>query len=288
VDLLNETIKICRTNNIKPARSRGQNFLINEKIYNNIINAADLKKEDIVLEVGPGLGFLTEKLALKVKKVIAIELDKNLADILKVRLKNKGIGNVEIINTDVLKFNIACPPVPDFGRREYLKFKIVANIPYNITSFFLRKFLSENSIKPELMILMIQKEVAERIIARPPKMSLLSLSVQFYSKPEILEIVLKNNFWPQPEVDSAIIKLTLLNNPLLAEFNRASFFRILKFGFSAKRKMLKNNLAGGLHITHGDAENIIKNAGLNEKVRAQELNLDNWIRIFEIIEGNVV
>ena len=200
IDLLEQTKELCRLYDIKPARSRGQNFLIEEKVYDNIVAAADLTPEETVLEVGPGLGFLTAKLADRVKKVIAVELDDKLASVLKTGLVAKGIKNVELVNEDILKFSLS-----GMIKGEY---KVVANLPYNITSIFLRKFL-EMEIKPELMVLMLQKEVAERIAAPAGGMSLLSVSVQFYAEPEIIEKVAKENFWPVPEVDSAIIKLKI-------------------------------------------------------------------------------
>ncbi|MEA1962680.1 MAG: 16S rRNA (adenine(1518)-N(6)/adenine(1519)-N(6))-dimethyltransferase RsmA, partial [Patescibacteria group bacterium] len=229
--MFNKTKQICKENNIKPVRSRGQNFLINEDVYDFIVNAAEIKKDDIILEVGPGLGFLTEKLARKVKRVIAVELDDKLANLLKVNLKEKKIDNVEVVNGNILDFRIKNRIKNQESRikdnnqnydRSSLdslffilnsKYKIVANLPYNITSVFLRKFLScEN--KPKSMVLMLQKEVADRIVAGPGKMSLLAVSVQFYAKAEIIKYVPKIDFWPVPKVDSAVIQLRIKNEEL--------------------------------------------------------------------------
>lgn len=270
--LLNQTKELCQLYDIKPARSKGQNFLINEHTYDEIVAAADLKGNDIVLEVGPGLGFLTAKLAERAEKVIAVELDDKLAEVLKTGLVSQGINNVKVENENILEIS---PNV--FGKEKY---KIVANLPYNITSVFLRKFLSEVENGPELMVLMLQKEVAERIVAKPGQMSLLSVSVQFYARPEIVSFVPKADFWPQPEVDSTIIKIISLKPPLSEEKER-KFFRMVKLGFSAKRKMLKNNLAGGFHLSHEEAEQMIEKAGLNAKIRAQELSIKNWLKLFE-------
>lgn len=327
MDLLQKTKELCRLYEITPARSKGQNFLIKEEIYDKIIESAELKPNDVILEVGPGFGFLTAKLAEKVKKVIAVELDDKLANILKTGLIAQGIKNVEVINEDILKFSIGKAPMikevwgilsdeyrnvippPPFIKGAY---KIVANLPYNITSIFLRKFLSEEKVKPELMVLMLQKEVAKRIVARPPDMSLLAMSVQFYAQPEIVEHVAKNNFWPEPEVDSAIIKIKPHLNPLLKTRGgetgpypnsclasrqtllgkerkyidvdkESDFFRLIKFGFSAKRKMLKNNLVAGYRISSEKIEKYLKLAKINEKARAQELSLIDWLRLFEVI-----
>ncbi len=279
MDLLIKTKKLCQAYNIKPVRSRGQNFLINDDVYKKIIKAADLNKDDVVLEVGPGLGFLTEKLAGKVSKIVAVEVDRKLADVLRARLDSLRIKNVEIINSNILKISNIQYPI--FNKITNNKFKVVANLPYNITSIFLRKFLSDE-IKPELMVLMLQKEVADRIVACPPKMSLLAVSVQFYSSPEIIEYIDKENFWPMPAVNSAIVKIRGAGQGSVQ--NEKEIFQLVKFGFSAKRKMLKNNLAAGFRITQKEAEEKIKKAGFNSKIRAQELFLKDWIKIFNIFK----
>jgi len=311
MEIFRETKKICKDNKIKPARGRGQNFLIKEEIYNKIIKTADLKKDDIVLEVGPGLGFLTERLAREVKKVIAVEIDKKLAEVLRIKLEKERIGNVEVVNKDILKIasnsfelfsdssaveqdGSTAPLRSDYGAvvgeqgelgRGY---KIVANLPYNITSIFLRKFLSEGGVCGEkrvraasrrvrCMVLMLQKEVAERIVAKQGKMSLLAVSVQFYSLPKIIQVVPADCFWPKPKVDSAIIHLTPYPPLLAKERGREKeFFRLVKIGFSAKRKMLKNNLAAGLQISQKEAEKRLKKTGFSLKIRAEELSVKEW------------
>jgi len=285
MNLLEQTKELCRLYDIKPVRSKGQNFLIEEKIYDDIVAAADLKPDDVVLEVGPGLGFLTAKLAKQVDRVVAVELDDNLAEVLRTGLIAQGIKNVEVVNEDILKI-LDKPLKSPFLKGSY---KIVANLPYNITSIFLSKFLSETENKPELTVLMLQKEVAERITAKPGKLSLLAISVQFYAKPEIIQIVSAENFWPKPEVGSAIVKISPHPNPqpdiglaglLIKEGREKDFFRLVKFGFSAKRKMLKNNLAAGFKISQDEAENKITAAGFNSKIRAQELSVADWLKLF--------
>lgn len=271
MDLYQKTKQFCSQYNIKPVRSKGQNFLINENIYDEIIKIADLKKDDVVLEVGPGLGFLTEKLARNVKKVIAVELDCKLAKILNIRMVENEIRNVKIINEDILEIQNSNFQIKN-------KFKIVANLPYNITSIFLRKFLSAE-IKPNLMILMLQKEVAERICAKVGKMSLLAVSVQFYAEPKIIQIVPSNCFYPEPAINSAIIKITGILRYNIK--NEKKFFRLVKIGFSAKRKMLKNNLASGYIISQKEAEYKLVKAGFDRKIRAQELSVDDWVKLFK-------
>ncbi len=274
MNLLEKTKEICRQNNIKPTRSKGQNFLINENVYLDIIKASKLQKEDVILEVGPGLGFLTRKLAQRVNKVIAVELDDKIAGILKKNLKKEGIKNVNVVNQDILNFNV----------KEEIKepYRIIANLPYNISSIFLRKFLTLDK-KPKDMILMLQKEVAQRIVAKPSKMSLLAVSVQFYAKAKIVRFVPSNAFWPQPKVDSAVIKIKLENGfqDKIKKESERDFFRLVKFGFSAKRKMLKNNLSGCYQIPQEKVIKIIKKAGLDTKVRAQELSIYDWNKLFE-------
>ncbi len=279
--MLHLTKTLCRQYNIKPARRFGQNFLIRKNIYNKIIKAADLTKKDIVLEVGPGFGFLTEKLSQKAKKVIAIELDKKLAKVLSTRIQELEIDNIQIFNEDILKIN----PCNLFHNNLNFKYKIVANLPYNITSFFLRKFL-ENNCRPELMVLMLQKEVAERIIARPPQMSLLTISIQFYTKPKIITRVTSSDFWPKPKVDSAIIKLITRNK--LPNINQEDFFNFVRIGFKSKRKMLKNNLIGYNNLSIQEIEVILKQVGLNHKTRAQNLFLNDWLNLFVAFKKNVV
>ena len=213
MDLLEQTKQLCKMYEIKPARSKGQNFLIDEESYDAIIRAADLKKDDTLLEVGPGLGFLTAILAKIVKRVVSVELDDKLAGLLQIALDSQGVENVEVVNQDVMKFEISdlFPLAKGEIKRGY---KIVANLPYNITSQFLRKFLSEVEIKPESIVLMLQKEVVERITAGPGEMSLLAVSVQFYAEAELVEVVKAENFWPAPKIDSAIVRLKLKEKSL--------------------------------------------------------------------------
>lgn len=207
-----------------PLKRLGQNFLISKGVLEKIIQAAGLNKEEVVLEIGPGLSTLTQELARRAKKVIAVEKDRKFVEILKETLKD--YKNVQIIEGDILKFDISnwVPPFKKGGvggilpnkdkstpallyKRRGLKYKLVANLPYNIASAVIRKFLEAEN-KPKEMLLMVQKEVAQRICASPPNMSLLAVSVQFYAQPKIIDYVSKGSFWPPPKVDSAILKIT--------------------------------------------------------------------------------
>lgn len=299
-DILRQTTDLCRMYGIKPARSKGQNFLINESAYDRIITAAELSLDDTVVEIGPGLGFLTAKLAVSAGRVIAVELDDKLAGCLTAGLAAKGVSNVEVVNEDVMGLDFRFlmnenrakalnSPGLKPGRINKAKdrtksYKVVANIPYNITSALIRKFLTAEN-KPSLMVLMVQKEVGERIVANPPRMSLLAVSVQYYGSPSIIEHVSAKDFWPQPEVDSCILKIELgAGKRFLSDINyEKKFFQLVKFGFSSKRKMLKNNLAAGFRISHEDAENHIIKSGLDKKIRAQELSVPDWKKLFESI-----
>lgn len=272
MDLLKQTKEICRLYDIKPARSRGQSFLISEKIYDRIAKAARLKKSDKVLEVGPGLGFLTSRLAKASGEVIAVELDDKLASFLEAATSSNELKNIKVFNEDILKFNAKKAGLKERG------YKVVANLPYNISSIFLRTFLSSH-IRPSLMILMLQKEVAERIVAGPGDMSVLAISVQFYSKVKIVGHVPKKNFWPEPKVDSAIVEIETKDR--LPDVDVKKFFQLVKFGFSAKRKMLKNNLAAGFRIEGQKAEICLKKAGIEERARAEDLSLSDWIKLLE-------
>ena len=164
-------------------------------------------------------------------------------------------------------------------------YKIVANIPYNISSLFLRLFLSA-AHKPELLVLMLQQEVAERIVAAPPDMSILAVSVQYYSEPEIVRIVKAGNFWPEPKVDSAIIKIKV--RPEGEKQDEKKFFQMVRIGFSAKRKMLKNNLAAGLKSESKNLEDLLLKQGFNPKVRAEDLSLPDWQKLFAALKAFVV
>ncbi len=291
MDLLENIKNICNKSGIIPARSKGQNFLIDEDVYNRIIDNAGINKDDTVLEAGPGLGILTEKLAQKVKKVVAVELDDKLANFLNIKFAN--YKNVEIINGDILDLRIKIYDLrAKDNNGEYLEnkilnssfvnlescYNIVANLPYNITSVFLKNFLTSNP--PQSMTLMLQKEVAERIIAQPPEMSILSFSVQYYADPKILFYVSRDKFWPQPEVDSAVVRIDLKPDLVRDVDKEKDLFRLVKVGFSSRRKMLKNNLMSGYKISQEIAKNRLKKAGIDEKARAQELSLAEWEKLF--------
>ncbi|PIP24995.1 MAG: ribosomal RNA small subunit methyltransferase A [Candidatus Nealsonbacteria bacterium CG23_combo_of_CG06-09_8_20_14_all_36_12] len=241
---------------IRPVKRLGQHFLVDEGVFWKIIKVADLKPKDTILEIGPGIGNLTRELVKRVKRVVTVEKDWKMVEILKETLKD--FQNVEIVNADILKINLKT-----FNLKPKA-YKIVANLPYYITSPVIRKFLESDS-PPKEMVLMVQKEVAQRICppslklrgtGAKPKMNLLAISVWFYAKPEIISYISKKSFWPQPKVDSAIIKIiprrksmisTIVENVDQERF-RDLFFKIVKAGFSQPRKQLINNLSKELKI----------------------------------------
>lgn len=241
---------------IKAKKSLGQNFLNSQKIAGEIVAAGEVGPDDIVLEVGPGKGILTEELLKKAKKVIAVEKDEQLVKFLQTKFSDSiKMSRLEIICGDILQFQ----GLP-------LEYKIIANIPYYITSFFLRKFLSTVR-QPNLIVLMVQKEVAERMMGGE-KESLLSISVKAYGKPEIIRTVSRDNFTPAPKVDSAVIKISGISKEFFKDINEEEFFKLLKQGFAHKRKLLINNLAF-------KKENFTA-CSIEEKARAEDVSLGQW------------
>lgn len=260
----------------KPKKHFGQNFLINKGIVEKIIKESNLSKDDIILEVGPGLGVLTFDIAQKVKKLIAVEKDRKLAENLKIRLIELNINNIQIVEQDILKFQ------PEDYKLKTINYKLIANIPYYLTSALIKKFLEEKE-KPKEMILMIQKEVAQRICQKE-KSSILSLSIQFYADAKILFTVSKNSFWPAPKVDSAVIKITPRETP---KTDPILFFRLIKAGFSSPRKQLLSNLSKNLQIERGSLENAFSKCNINQKSRAEDLKLQTWLSLLTSL-GNLV
>lgn len=255
---------------LQPNKRLGQHFLISQKVLQKIIQTADLSKKDIVLEIGPGLGILTQELAQTTKKVVAVEKDKRMVEILKDALKNHE--NIEIIHGDILKDS------PSDTVLDAPKYKVVANIPYYLTSPLIRLFL-ESKNSPQEMVLLIQKEVAQRICAKPPEMSLLAVAVQFYSRPKIISRVSKKSFWPQPKVDSAIIKIGQIKKP--KNINIEKFFQIVKAGFASPRKQLVNNLSQKLNLDRQEIKIALTQCHLDIQVRAENLSVKDWINLLE-------
>ena len=274
-NLLDRTKKLLRRVDVRARKRLGQHFLVDEKALEKVVESAGLGPDDSVLEVGPGLGTLTQELSRRAGKLIAVELDDRLAAVLAEDFKSRK--NVEIVNGDILKLDLK---ELLWGLRGY---KLVANLPYYITSAVLRRFL-EAAGKPRLMVVMVQKEVAEAIAAGPGKMSLLAVSVQFYGKPRVISLVPASSFYPPPEVDSAILKIDVYPEPAVPVRNVDGFFRLVRAGFCASRKQLLNSLSQGLGIGRADAALLLEEAGIEPKRRAEALSLEEWFSLWQAME----
>jgi len=258
--------------NIRADKSLGQNFLQDVSALENIALAAEIQEDDCVLEIGPGLGSLTRYLAVSAKEVTAIELDPDMLPPLRAVLKPHQ--NVRVVHGDILKTVIS----EIIHKTDYL---VVANIPYYITSAVIRHLLESNP-KPRRIVLTIQKEVAERICAKAGDLSLLALSVQVYGKPSIAAIIPADSFHPAPKVDSAILRIDIYDQPLIPNDLLKTFFKLIKAGFSQKRKTLRNSLSSGLHIPTAESEALLTSAGINFMRRAETLSIDEWKVLCEI------
>ncbi len=266
---LQETKYLLKKYNLRPRREGGQNFLVNDEIVKSIIKAADLKEDDVVLEIGPGLGAITAELCKKAKKVIAVEQDRDLIKLLS-NLSSVN-DNLEVINSDIFKVNL----------NEIVRdgeYKLVSNLPFNISSLVLRNFL-QFSPRPKEIVLLLQKEVAERAAAKAGKMSVLSVATQFFGQAELLDIVEENDFYPAPEIKGRIIKITY-KEPVVKEVE--GFFKFVRAGFSARRKKLVNNLANSLKLDKKEVENSLIKTGLDKNSRPQDLTVEKWVELFDL------
>ncbi len=256
--------------NYQAKKSLGQNFLKSQKALADIIDAGDVNAGDLILEIGPGKGALTERLLKFAGKVIAVEKDPELIEILKEKFNTEiAIGRLEILEKDILEFD------PNILISYEMPYKIIANIPYYITGAIIRKFL-EAEYQPDTMVLLLQKEVVERIVARDKKESILSISVKAYGKPKYIATVQKRYFSPEPKVDSAILKIGEISRKIFTEnkISEEKFFEIVKAGFSHKRKMLASNLKSLLGSR--TAEHLL-NCKIDQKSRAEDLSLEDWV-----------
>ena len=256
---------------LDPKHHRGQNFLIDGNILRKIVAAGDILPEDHVVEVGAGNGGLTIELAKHAGQVTAVEIDKDLIPVLEK-------ATAELENVTIVKDDIMAVPNTTLSP-DGKPYKVIANIPYSLTSLIIRKFLSQTP-RPSLMVLLIQKEVAQRIVAKAGDLNILALSVQYYATPSLLFTVSRNCFWPKPNVDSAVIKIVL--NPseqLPSPAEEEWFFKVVHAGFAAKRKLLASNLAQGLDISKEKVLTAFTELGLNEKIRAEDASVQQWIEL---------
>jgi 16S rRNA (adenine1518-N6/adenine1519-N6)-dimethyltransferase len=251
---------------LKPQKGLGQNFLVDDIYLEKIVHAGGVQKTDTILEIGAGLGSLTRYLAASAGEVVAVEIDKNLFPALKK--VSKPFDNVRLILGDFMEMDITELMTVD-------GYKVVANIPYYLTSNLIRR-LMESHVKPGLTVLTVQKEVAQRICAGPGKLSLLALGVQVYGNPSIAFTIPKGAFFPVPQVDSATLVVEHFSQPRILPERLDNFFLLAKAGFTQKRKMLHNALAGAPDINHEQSLDMLSKAGIEPERRAQTLNLQEW------------
>ena len=266
---------ILARHGLRPNKALGQHFLIDRAALASLVEAAELSLEESVLEVGAGTGVLTIELARRVQRVIAVELDRQMLPLLKE--STSPFPQVEILPRDLLQVD----PGELLRGQTY---KLVANLPYYITALTLRHFL-ECTHPPSSLVVMVQKEVAERMAAEPGDMSLLALSVQFYGAPRIIASVPAEAFFPPPKVDSAIIRVDLFQQPPLSGTARDDFFHLTHAGFAEKRKQLHNSLAHNLHVSQATVGDWLTTAGIDPMRRAETLSLDEWLCLTRIVRG---
>ncbi|MBT4850372.1 ribosomal RNA small subunit methyltransferase A [Candidatus Parcubacteria bacterium] len=260
--------------NLTPNKIRGQNFLVSDEVLDDIIVGSQVNDTDLVIEVGAGLGALTQKLTENAEQVVSLEIDKNLARPLE-KIVNLT-DNLEIIWQDILSFSEG--QVADvLSKYKKSKYKIIANIPYYLTGKFIQKFLTIK-YKPSNMTLMVQKEVAERIIVGDGKHSKLSLSVALYAESKIVRIVEKNNFYPAPKIDSAIIQIDNIKN-WDYDVEEKKVWQLIKLGFASKRKKLINNLANEKSFDKDKLKKVFEKLDLDETIRAEKITVENWLKL---------
>lgn len=254
-------------NDPTPKKSLGQHWLTDELSLHSMLLAANVQPENTVLEIGPGLGTLTSLLVDSANQVIAVEFDEELARGLAKRVP---ADNLRVVQQDILRFDLTTLP-PDY--------KVVANIPYYLTSKLVR-VLSESPNPPIIAALLVQKEVAERLAAKPGQLSILGVTSQFYWEVSLGQVVEAELFTPPPKVDSQIVVLSRRDTPLFPDVETSEFFRIVKAGFGEKRKTLLNSLSGGLHLEKPDVTRWLEAAGINPQLRAQALSLEDWYELY--------
>ncbi len=273
IDLTNvrELRHLLYAQGMRPNKSFGQNLLVDRSVLMKIVDAAELDPTEQVLEVGAGTGVLTRELAQRARRVVAVELER---DMLALLAKTTGkYPNVELVARNLLYLD----PGEIFGAEAY---KLVANLPYYITAPTFRHFL-ESANQPRLLVVMVQQEVAQRIVARPGDLSLLAVSIQFYGQPKIVAQVPARAFYPAPKVDSAILRIEVNAQAPLTAAERDSFFKVVQAGFSERRKQLHNALTSGLHRKNEDVRAWLASANIDISRRAETLSIEEWLRLWQ-------
>jgi len=276
IDLTNiqELRNLLYAHHMRPNKAFGQNFLVDRSILLRIVEAAEIHPGDQVLELGAGTGVLTRELAKRARRVVAVELERNMLSLLGETTRN--FTNVELIERNLLYVD----PADIFGSEPY---KLVANLPYYITAPTFRHFL-ESANPPRLIVVMVQYEVAQRIVAEPGDLSLLGVSIQFYGKPKIITHVPARAFYPAPKVDSAILRIDMKDEIPLTREQRDSFFRLVQAGFSERRKQLHNSLTHGLHRKDMEVRATLLAANIDPSRRAETLSIEDWLRLWHRME----
>lgn len=254
---------------LQPKKSLGQNFMHDPNTLEKIVVTAEIMPDDLVVEIGPGTGELTERLAQVARHVMAVEVDDRLEPLLEARFNNTP--NVYFVFNDILKTDL----LQLVGLKPFL---VVANVPYYITTAILQVLL-EQKRRPKRIVMTMQYEVAQRICSQPGDMSLLAVSVQYYGKPQIVGRLNPAVFWPRPGVDSAILRIDTYDQPIVAAPSDRAFFRVVKAGFSQKRKQLRNSLSGGLSVKSSVADQYLQAAEIDSTRRAETLSLEEWSRL---------
>ncbi len=267
-----EVAGLLRQSGLAPKKGLGQNFLADPAALRTVAAAAEISPESAVLEVGPGLGHLTRYLSRAARRVVAVELDGDLIPILRQVLA--GFPNVNVIQGDIMDLD----PAELMGEPGYI---VAANIPYYITSVLIRHLL-EARYKPSRLALTVQREVAERICARPGDLSLLALSVQVYGRPTVAARLPAGAFTPPPKVDSAVVRVDLYPEPVIPAEQLDAFFRLAKAGYSQKRKTLRNALSGGLRIEPSQATELLAQANIDPQRRAETVSLEEWGQLVKV------
>ena len=273
---LNATVRsLLKRYGLTLSKGLGQNLLVDDMVLAQILESSVLQSNDLVLEVGPGLGLLTRQLAMRSRQVVAVELDHKVVGLLQQELAD--LPNIQIIQGDIL----ATDPVAVLLSRggadaaQELHYKVVANLPYYITSAAIRHLLAAIP-RPEMLVLMVQWEVAERLAAKPGDLSLLGVSVQVYGRAEIIRRVPASAYYPVPKVDSAIVRIVTFSQPMVSDAELGLFFTLARAGFGQKRKQLHNSLAASTRLAHHDVLQALEQAGIAPERRAQTVSLEEW------------
>ena len=278
IDLTNirELRSLLYAHQMRPNKAFGQNFLVDRSVLQRIIGAAEINADDQVLELGAGTGVLTRELAKHARRVVAVELERDMLSLLAETTRH--FANVELVERNMLYVD----PTEVFGSEAY---KLVANLPYYITAPTFRHFL-ESTNPPHLLVVMVQYEVAQRIVAEPGDLSLLGVSVQFYGTPRIIAHVPARAFYPAPKVDSAILRIDLKDEVPLTSNQRDSFFRLVQAGFSERRKQLHNSLAHGLHRKDAVVQAWLSAASIDPARRAETLSIEEWLQLWQEMKNS--